>query len=357
VRAIAEFLISTPRAFVFIEPKIPKSTENLVVSIMAERPSLRRKWPSLALVFHLAIFMVISHAIHLDIHVPLPSDDCLMTQTLRANELLRSFSRIQNVSTPNDENDVPAPLEQVDLFSLHTPHITLFLADFDLELDHNHIIGKDELGQLNTTKVDSFLETISTINFTNVIHGLECKLSLSTESFIGLDNLNHDDKYYTINGAFTMLIVQNSPCLKKLSDTILHTVESFVKRPVIVPSWVASLPEPQRSAAIYRSRKYGSPNVFEGFLPHLTVGFDPPTVTNAAVSHHHSLRVEQTSRQWREDAMKQWNEGFKLVKDRCSSKVKGIAVGKNSLGGTVLANSRMKFWSVGGHEEQIVIRE
>lgn len=89
----------------------------------------------------------------------------------------------------------------------------------------------------------------------------------------------------------------------------------------------------------------------------MTVGFDPPTVTNAAVSHHHSLRVEQTSRQWREDAMKQWNEGFKLVKDRCSSKVKGIAVGKNSLGGTVLANSRMKFWSVGGHEEQIVIRE
>jgi len=282
-----------------------------------------------------------------------------MTQTLRANELLRSFSRIQNVSTHNDENGLPEPLEQIDLFSRHTPHITLFLADFDLELDHNHIIGEDnELVQLNDTKVDSFLDTISTINFTNVMHGLDCTLSLSTQSFIEPVNYsNNDDKYYTINGAFTMLNVQNTPCLKSLSSTILHTVESFVKRPVIVPSWAASLPEPQRSAAIYRSRKYGSPNVLEGFIPHLTVGFDPPSAITAAASHHHSLRIEHTSRQWREDAMEQWNEGFALVKDRCSSKVKGIAVGRNSVGGTVLANSRMRYWSVGGDEAQVVMRE
>ena len=308
---------------------------------MVKRPFLRRQWPPLALLLHLAI-IVTSHAIYLDIHVPVPNiDDCLMTQTLRANELLRSFSRIPNVNN-STHNDDPQPREQVDLFSRHTPHITLFLADFDLELDGNHT------RTLNVTKVDSFLEKISTINFTNVIQGLECTLSL-------IDH--NDDIFYRINGSFTMLNIQNNPCLKTLSSAILWVLEPFVKKPIIVPNWVASLPEPKRSAAIYRCRKYGSPNVLEGFVPHLTVGFDPPTTTSTVDVSHHSLHTDimksnakqtRSSMQWREDAMKQWNEGFvSLVKkDGCRSNVKGIAVGRNSIGGTVLANSRMRYWSI-----------
>eukprot|EP00985_Skeletonema_marinoi_P017548 scaffold9657_cov88-Skeletonema_marinoi.AAC.1 len=69
--------------------------------MMMMRPSLA------ALLLHLTI-IAISHAIYLDIHVPLPNDDCLMTQTLRANELLRSYSSNQNYDS-----------EQVDLFSRH----------------------------------------------------------------------------------------------------------------------------------------------------------------------------------------------------------------------------------------------
>jgi len=190
---------------------------------MMMRPSLA------ALLLHLTI-IAISHAIYLDIHVPLPNDDCLMTQTLRANELLRSYSSNQNYDS-----------EQVDLFSRHVPHITLFLADFDLGLDDSNAAEDESLSQLNVTKVDSFLAAISTINFTQVIQGLDCTLSLSTQSFIveHNDDSNNNDKFYTINGAFTMLNVQNTPCLKALSSAILDPVESFVKRP-IVPSWAAS---------------------------------------------------------------------------------------------------------------------
>jgi len=319
--------------------------------MMLMRPSLA------ALLLHLTI-IAISHAIYLDIHVPLPNDDdCLMTQTLRANELLRSYSSNQNYDS-----------EQVDLFSRHVPHITLFLADFDLELDDGNNAEDESLLQLNVTKVDSFLAAISTINFTQVIQGLDCTLSLSTQSFIveHNDDSNNNDKFYTINGAFTMLNVQNTPCLKALSSAILDPVESFVKRPIIVPSWAASLPEPERSAAIYRSRKYGSPNVKEGFSPHLTVGFDDPSRGSAAgATYHHSSHADmnsETSMQWREDAMYQWNKGFALLmNDGCSSEVKGIAVGRNSIGGTVLANSRMRYWKVENlflpheHEAQAVI--
>jgi len=305
---------------------------------MMMRPSLA------ALLLHLTI-IAISHAIYLDIHVPLPNDDdCLMTQTLRANELLRSYS----------SNQKKYDSEEVDLFSRHVPHITLFLADFDLEIDDGNALEDESLSQLNVTKVDSFLAAISTINFTQVIQGLDCTLSLSTQSFIEHnDDSNNKDKFYTINGAFTMLNVQNTPCLKALSSAILDPVESFVKRPIIVPSWAASLPEPERSAAIYRSRKYGSPNVKEGFSPHLTVGFDDPSRGSAAGAtyHHYSSHADvnsDTSMQWREDAMEQWNEGFALLmNDGCSSEVKRIAVGRNGIGGTVLANSRMRYWKVG----------
>ena len=276
------------------------------------------------LLLHLAVILAISHAIYLDIHVPLlPFDDCLLTQTLRANELLR-----QNSDT-----------EQVDLFTKHTPHITLFLADFDLELhDDRQLENGKSLAQLNVTKVNSFLKTISKINFTEVVQGMDCTLSLSE------DDPDNSKQFYTINGSFTMLNVQNTPCLKALSNATVFPLESFIKRPVIVPSWVASLEEPERSAAIYRSRKYGSPNIFEGFTPHLTVGFDPSTNNNSAdtAAHHH----------WREDAMKQWNEGFisLLVNDGCSSSVMGVAVARNSIGGTVLANSRMGYWNVVEHD-------
>ena len=284
------------------------------------------------------VIVAISHAIYLDIHVPLPADNCLMTETLRANELLRSYNG----------------REQVDLFSRHTPHITLFLADFDLEFNNSDkSVNDDDLAQLNEKKVDSFLNTISAVNFTHIVEGLDCTLSLSTQSFIE-DDTDKNQTYYTINGAFTMLNVLNTLCLKALSNVVLDKVESFVKRPIIVPSWVASLPEPQRSAAIYRSRKYGSPNVLEGFIPHLTVGFDPLNYNDAALNHH-SLKAETMNSYSlpREDAMEQWNEGFaQLMKGGCSSEVKGIAVGKNGAGGTVLADSRLGYWNVERAEPQ-----
>ncbi|KAL7497653.1 hypothetical protein ACHAWT_005672 [Skeletonema menzelii] len=285
------------------------------------RPSLT------AILLHLTILA--SHAIYLDIHVPLSyDDDCLMTQTLRANELLRSYSSSQNSDS-----------EQVDLFSKHTPHITLFLADFDLELHGGNYVENDRsLAQLNVTKVNSFLETISTkINLTQVVQGMDCTLSLQSLMEHN-DDSNNSKKFYTVNGSFTMLNVKNTPCLKALSNAVVVPLESFVKRPVIVPSWVASLKEPERSAAIYRSRKYGSPNVFEGFTPHLTVGFDPST--------------KGADTAWREDAMEQWNEGFTLLmrNDGCRSSVKGVAVARNGIGGTVLANSRMRYWNVVKHD-------
>lgn len=328
-----------------------------------------------------------SEAIYLDIHVPLlqiPDDsnngsECLMSETLRANELLRSYS-IANGT--DDALPLPPVREQIDLFTKHTPHITLFLADFALERDKNGndddesgnffhdpsaaIIADDSQKQeqhqqqtewipkeLNATKVRSFLNKISSINFTNIIHDWdECNLSLtSTQSFLqdkeNNENKKNSKKYYNINGSYTMLNIHKTSCLQTLSNTIVQSVQSFIKHPIICPSWIGSLPEPQRSMSIYNCRTYGSPTVFERFTPHLTVGFD--------ISSDYD---DDNTMKWREDAMDRWNEGFALVDDGnsnngddgCTANIEGIAVGVNSVGGTVLANTRLKYWRLTGRD-------
>jgi hypothetical protein len=293
--------------------------------------------------------------------------ECLLSETLQANELLRSYSIIANGT---DALPLPPVREQIDLFLKHTPHITLFLADFALEMDENEsgnffhdpsaaIVADDNTQkqqpqqqtewippELNATKVNSFLNKISSINFTNIIHDWdECTLSLTTQSFLqDTDNNNkkNNKNYYTINGAYTMLNIHKTSCLQSLSNTIVQSVQSYIKHPIICPSWIGSLPEPQRSMAIYNCREYGSPNVFDRFAPHLTVGFD--------ISSDYDNNMK-----WREDAMDRWNEGFASVNDNsnngddgCTANIEGIAVGVNSVGGTVLANSRLKYWRLAG---------
>ena len=261
-------------------------------------------------------------SIHLDVHVPLPHG-CLYYHALRANRLLRQASPPR--SLPPTQISPLTPSEEVDLFTQHTPHVTLYLADFALEDDDAQTV-------LNQTKVEDFVKTISSINFTEIVAGLDCPLSFAKDQ--------STSAYYKINGAYTMLPIENTQCLQALSDQLVHTLQPYLRRPIIVPSWVASLPEPARSAAIYRCRTWGSPNVFEEFEPHVTVGYDPISSDSSRATTH----------EWRVDAMEQWNEAFIQVRETlCTDEVQGIALGKTGVGGTVLANTRMRYWKFGSN--------
>ena len=295
--------------------------------------------PSLMIKFLLVPLVTIfnlCHSIHLDIHVPLPKG-CLKYHALLANRLLRSASRPPPAQT--DDHNLTQPTEQVNLFSEHTAHLTLYLANFDLEMNNNENtplqtydgINNNNIAVstvLNQTKVDAFKNTISSLNFTNVLAGLNCPLSFTTTSS------KYDDNsiFYNIQGAYTMVPIDITPCLQKLSDSILHSLKPYLKYPIEVPSWVAELPEPDRSAAIYRTRQYGSPNVLQGFAPHVTVGYDPNLMAN--------------NLQWRIDTMNQWNDAYKQIRETCIDQVQGIALGKTGMGGTVLSSGRMGYWNV-----------
>jgi len=75
-------------------------------------------------------------------------------------------------------------------------------------------------------------------------------------------------------GSYAMLNVTNTPCLQRYSDLIVNTTFLFAAPNQTVPSWVYSLPEPERSEKIHYVQQYGSPNVFTQFQPHVTLGWD-----------------------------------------------------------------------------------
>jgi hypothetical protein len=321
----------------------------------------------------------------LDIHIPLVSPSpsatsggCVRDYALLANRLLREASSLLPLADSNKE--------MVHLDTIHVPHVTLYLADFDLEVNNDeetddlllaqqsrrglshgndwnsHIIATAKHRALNQTKVDMFLHTISSINFHDIITQTTttiegggqggCHLSIipssmdtlpSTSSLFSQEILH----YYTIVGNYIMLPINNTSCLSTLSNTLLSALKQYIHQPVLVPNWVANLPEPARSAAIYRSRTYGSSNVLQGFIPHVTVGYEEPNSTIPLDVG----QQQQQQQQWRRDVMEQWNTIYlnkSLVSGRqeCSRSdiVTAIALGKSSIGGTVVANSNLGYW-------------
>ena len=353
--------------------------------IRRRRPALFQRVTvvTLALAFlPLLLTPVVVQSIHLDIHVPLPPKGCLKYHALLSNRMLRRASSSQSSGGRHNATG-GGGTEEVNLFVDHDPHVTLYLANFDLEAadkasspkEANSLVGdavptvtSDLSSALNQTRLAEFKAAISSLNFTQILHsnGLQnCPLSLAKDPV--------SNSYYNINGAYTMLNIENTQCLRTLSNSILHSLQSFLTRPIIVPDWVTSLPEPARSAAIYRARTFGSPCVLEGFMPHVTVGYDPsitsPKFASLAIAdwgegdtttgdEAHSqliqLRGQTTTTdgdapnmQWRIDTMKEWEQQYEHASATCIDEVEGIALGKTGVGGTVLTTSRMGYWDLG----------
>jgi hypothetical protein len=341
-------------------------------------------------------------AILLDIHTPLPQG-CLLTQALKANLALRQISRPP--LTKDDSSSNNDSWEGVDLFTRHTPHITLYLADFDLEDESQNTTAPTALNQ---TKVTSFLNTINSLNFTT-INKSSCPLSFTaetdtTDSFFSINN----EKYYVINGAYTMIPVKNNACLQHLSDSLLEPLHKFLKLPSDIPSWVEDLPFEEKTDKISKITSYGSPNVLDSFEPHVTVGYDeynyhrklqscpdgqcqdlqgecqtvvscfadPCTeVPGEKCSEGEvcqtnfcggcnfecvSLLIRDSGReesQLRVNAMDEWNGEFQTISGECNSNVAGVAVGKTGLGGTVLSDSRLEYWELIDDEDDTLVAE
>ena len=242
----------------------------------------------------------VADAVLLDIHLPLKSptnewqQECPYSQALESNRILRHYFAQTG--------------ERVDFFTpLHIPHVTLYQAEFDLEKDNSTGTNGTEI---DPAKLDVFLDTLSDMSLAGALP--QCEVVL--------------DPPEIVFGAYTQWPVQASDCLQMLSDSIVDELNKFIKRPPTIPDWVWTLPEPQRSRKLEMIRRYGSPNVYSEFQPHVTVGYDATTPTNS------------TAKRARERVM---NRIADMMPKPCGGMIRTGAVGKVGIGGTVLAGGKV----------------
>jgi hypothetical protein len=187
--------------------------------------------------FILALILIISvtKALELDIHLKLETSSCLFQTALEANQNLHTQSSTEQISFHNT-----------------LPHVTLYLTKFDDE------------------SIDQLMDTLKHLKLAEQVIEIE------------IDGVN-------ANGAYAMYHILNHDSIQSLSDTIVESTKSFITPNQHVPEWVYDLPEPRRSRKIEYVEEYGSPNVFDEFQPHITVGYDDDDGTSSKIERRKIL--------------------------------------------------------------------
>lgn len=135
---------------------------------------------------------------------------------------------------------------EIDFGTKHTPHITLYLTEWQCRSDALVSALRSAVVQLATQR---------------------CRVTLG--------------RAYAA-GKFAMLNV-SAPCARVASDAVVNATHRLAAPNQSVPEWVYALPEPARSAKIADVRRFGSPNVFDQFRAHVSVGWasDESSVASA----------------------------------------------------------------------------
>jgi len=160
-------------------------------------------------------------AVSLDVHIVLDA---------KTNQVAEEADAYLHSVLPDDE---------VHLRTIDVPHVTLYLTSF-LAKDVGTVVAK--AGEV----VAGFGSCASYLNAT------------------------------VVSGAYGMWTGPPVPCLQAMSDALVRALVPYIG-PVSVPAWVNNLPPKEREEKIKLIHEYGSPNVFQGFQPHVTLAWDNST--------------------------------------------------------------------------------
>eukprot|EP00735_Rhodelphis_limneticus_P007919 TRINITY_DN2062_c0_g1::TRINITY_DN2062_c0_g1_i1::g.21837::m.21837 TRINITY_DN2062_c0_g1::TRINITY_DN2062_c0_g1_i1::g.21837 ORF type:complete len:241 (-),score=25.24,DUF1045/PF06299.7/3.9e-06,2_5_RNA_ligase2/PF13563.1/6.8e-06 TRINITY_DN2062_c0_g1_i1:71-754(-) len=127
--------------------------------------------------------------------------------------------------------------DAISFQTIHVPHNTLYLTDFP---DLNIPVIVERLEKLAPTLTP-------------------CTMSMPS-------------KPYTSND-WAFWDITKDECLQQLSDAVVLGISDLRNPNQTVPSWVRNLPEPERTIKTKLFNEYGSPNVFDEFSPHFTIGY------------------------------------------------------------------------------------
>lgn len=177
---------------------------------------------------------------------------------------------------------------EVVLGGKDTPHVTLYLTQWSCPNPVASGGGND--GLRNPAPAPTCLQRIQLaiagqINYLGEPYG-PCTVEL-TEPFAA--------------GQYAMMNVTNTPCLQRYSDFIVNITHSLSAPNQSAPSWVHSLPEPERSEKLRDIAIYGSPNVFGQFAPHVTVAWSQDANAVSAAVAALAASGEVSTSKWSAD--------------------------------------------------------
>jgi Protein of unknown function (DUF1045) len=150
-----------------------------------------------------------------------------------------------------------APHNEINLSNGSVPHVSLYLTAFLQEHEADVLrVTKDVARKFDFQQAASSPKPSPKTGF-------RCPMDFEGKTLV--------------QGDYGMWEVDNdnhSSCLQLLSNALVAALEPFIVPNQPIPAWVKALPEPERSEKEAMIKKYGSPNVFSQFQPHLTLAWD-----------------------------------------------------------------------------------
>ena len=186
---------------------------------------------SVRLLLVLPLFFLPTTATYIDVHLPILNQ--AYSQVIQANQIVNS--QLGNT--------------EINFQTTATPHVTLYLTAFTCPSTST-----------STTCVTQLKDAVSSVTY--ALASKFCSLTLSQPYAAG---------------TYLMLNVSLTSCLQRYSDTIVNATYQLSEPNQTAPSWVHSLPEPERDEKIHDIQAYGSPNVFSQFQPHVTLAWSSDT--------------------------------------------------------------------------------
>jgi hypothetical protein len=198
------------------------------------------------------VCLVATGPVFVDIHIPVGGDS--YDAAIEANKFL-------NGKLGNSE---------IDFQKADTPHVTLYLTAWTCPE-----------GDAKFACVSQIEDAVASTMYDLYIPGKfgPCNIAVSAP-------------YAT--GTYAMMnVTDTSGCLQRYSDLIVNATYHLSEPNQKAPSWVNTLPEPERSEKIHDVKEYGSPNVFNQFQPHVSVAWSSDaSAVKAAVAE---LKTKKTT--------------------------------------------------------------
>lgn len=253
---------------------------------------------TLRILFLVRLFFY-STCLKLNIHLPLRRvndttafKECLYDSALEANLALRDASSS----------------EQINFLEKHSPHLTIFMSDFDVQVN-------------DTKKLNKIFSTLREVVSSSKNTACEIEWPIDPDS-VG------------IHGFYAMYPIKKTDCLQKLSDDVVRALNVYIKRPQEIPDWVNKLPLLKRLRKIWLIRKYGSPNVFGEYDTHVTVGYDETCRSNI-----------------RRRTLVSANPGHGI---HCKEVAQSICIAAVGIGGSVLQHEVFDIISLGNKQNESI---